>query len=601
MISFKPFSKKTVSVPKTLQAFSVDKNINIKSIDFTLEGYETLIRRKGVSEDLIIEDPASIDQAMMLNKDARIYQRYEITIFSSELDTNAYEISLAYNKQKTKVIATIKAGTVFSTDNNLAKNLKDTIYHKKLSLGCLIGIFEEKLEQQLKKLLEILPYGKKLSKDIRFTVAQGIEPIECVNSEIEKTYLEAKENTRNYIDGVHKGELVLRYKKHKDATAGRTCEGKYIEPNKPIILKIPQIDETITTQENDQYIDFYANDNGYVSYENNFLCISKTLKLESATFKTTGDIDAGELNDEVSVAIEHSQGTHEDGISSGVKIDVKTLNSNGTIGANVEVLACDLHLDAQTHKHSSLAVKNTAKIKLHRGELFANEAEIDILETGRVTAYESVHVKKMIGGEIIAPKVYIDELVSNGKITASELIDVTSISGDHNILIIDPSKIENYHTVKKELTDQIEAKKMLYKEEQKNLEARIKDHAEQLDRIKTFQQRIAEAKTYGKTPMKQDILRIKEYKRKSEELKQKQEELSSEKHEINKLEDALLQLLDQDLYAQIKTNSLHNGHSKVVFVNPKNAKEVVTIPTGRIETISLELDKDGQRVIKTTP
>ncbi|MEJ2373131.1 MAG: hypothetical protein P8Y16_04960, partial [Sulfurimonas sp.] len=113
MISFEPLNKKTVSVPKTLQKFCTDKNINIKSIDFTLEAYETLVRRKGVTEDIILNNTNTIDQDILLGEDARIYQRYEIKIFPSELDINGYKLSLSYNSKKTKVIATIAAGAVF--------------------------------------------------------------------------------------------------------------------------------------------------------------------------------------------------------------------------------------------------------------------------------------------------------------------------------------------------------------------------------------------------------------------------------------------------------------------------------------------------------
>lgn len=601
MNSFEPFNATTVLVPMTLKTFSSEKNINIKSVDFTLKNYETFVKRKGVSEDYALGKATSIDRKILHDPDSRIYQRYEIEVFSSQLDTHTYNISLSSNAQKTKVIAKIAAGTVFSTDNNLEKKLKEVIWQKKLMAGFLVGIFEDKLEKQLKKLLEILPYGKQLPKDIKLNVAQGFDLVECTHSSIEKVYLDTKENERNYIDGVQTGELILRYKKHKEGIGGRSCDGRYIAPNQPTILKIPQINETITTKENDEYIDFYANDSGYVTYEDDFLSISKTLKLEGANFKTTGDLDAGALNEEVSVAIEHSQGTHEDGIGKGLKIDVKDLHSTGSIGSNVKVSAKDLTLEAQTHKKSSLEVKNKASIKLHRGDLITNEAEIDILETGKVQASKTVHVKKMVGGEIIAPKVYIDELVSNGKIIASELIEIKTISGDHNTLIIDPNKIEGYHEQKKQLRKQIEEKITTYTNEYLSLETKIKEHVKQLDRIKTFQKRINEAKSSGKNPMKQDVLRIKEYKRKSEEFKTKQDALSKEKHEIEKLEFQLSQLFDQDLHAQIKTHSLYNGHSKITFVNPKDAKEITIIPNGSMGTISLELNKDGQRVIKTTP
>ncbi|WP_428739770.1 flagellar assembly protein A [Sulfurimonas sp.] len=600
MISFKPFSKKTVSVPKTFQVFSKDKNINIKSIDFTLVSYETFIRRKGVSEDIILKDTTTIQPDILLSPDARVYQRYEINIFPSELDISTYNISLSSNVKKTKMIATIAAGTVFSSDKNLEKNLKDFIWKKKLLSGFLIGVFEEEFEKQLKKLLEILPYGKKLPKDIKFVVAQGIESIECVHSEIEKVYLYKKQNERNYIDGVELGELILRYQKHKNGLGGRSCEGKYLDPGKPTILKVPKTDKTIQIKEDEHYIEFYANESGYVSYENDFLSISKTLKLESATFKTTGDLDAGELNDEISVTIEHSKGTYEDAIGGGLKIDVKGLSSNGSIGSNTQISACELSLEAQTHKKSSLAIKNKANIKLHRGDLLANEAQIEVLETGKVKAHKTVHVKKMIGGEIIAPKVYIDELVSNGKITASELIEIKSISGDHNTLIINPNQIEGYHQAKEQLQRDILQRKKNYQEDQKTFESKLQEHNEQIQRMQTFQRRVNEAKISGKTPMKQDILRIKEYKRKSETFTQQQQKLLDEKKELEMLELQLTNLLEQDLHAKIITNSLYDGHTKVIFINPMDATEISLLPHGQAKTITLELDKNGQRVIKTT-
>lgn len=601
MISFAPFSKKTISVPKTLINFSKEKNISIKSLDFTLETYETLVRRKGFKEDLVLEDITKIDNEILYDKDARIYQRYTIKIFPSDLDISKYKITLASNKQKTKVIAVIKAGSLFVKDQNLHKKLLAEIWHKKLSAGFLIGIFEEGLQNQLQKLIQILPYGKKLSKDIKFVVAKGVDPIDGDDGQIQRLYLAQDKEQPNYIDGVKTGALILRYKKAQNGHGGRSCDGIYLPEKQAQNFTIPEIDDTVVLKENDEYIEFYANDNGFVEYENDTLKISKTLKLEGADYKSTGHLDAKELKDEISVNIQHNKEMYEDAIGAGLKVDIKDLKVDGSIGANVQVAAQSLNIDAQTHKKATFTVQNKANIKLHRGDLIADNAEIEVLETGKITAHKSIHVKKVVGGELIAPKVYIEELVSNAKVIASELIEIKSIKGSNNILMINPDKVEAYHKEKEHLLQEIEQEKEAKKEDKEFLEKSIKEHSEEIDRIKTFQRRVNQANNSGKTPMKQDILRIKEYKRKSEQFEQKKEALAQHEEKIKNLEESLKQMLEQDLYAQIKTNSLYDGHTRVVFVNPENFKELAFLPKGRCDTISLELDNEGNRQIKKVP
>ncbi|WP_304545638.1 flagellar assembly protein A [Sulfurimonas microaerophilic] len=600
MISFAPFTKKTVSIPKTLKNYTQQKNINIKDIDFTLEKYETLVRRKDIKDDLIVENPAEIDQEILLDKDARIYQRYDIKIFPSDLDINSYKITLAANKQKTKVIAIIKAGSIFNKDDTLSEKLLTQIRHKKLATGFLIDIFEEGLEKQLEKLVKILPYGKKLTKDVKFVVAKGIEPIDGNDGELQKVYLSYQQDEqRNYIDGIKKGELILRYKKPLNGSGGRSCEGKYIPEKLAQNFTIPEMDESVILKENDRFLEFYANDNGFVEYDDKTLKISKMLKLEGADYKSTGHLDAKELKDEISVEIRHNKEAYDDAIGEGLKVDVKDLHVNGSIGSNVNVAAKSVNIDAQTHKRATFTVEEKANIKLHRGDLTANHAEIEILETGKITAHKSIHVKKVVGGELIAPKIYIDELVSNAKIIASELIEIKSIRGSNNTLMINPDKVKAYHQEKEDLKNGIKNKKKKYQEEFDALHKEIAEHAQEIDRIKTFQKRILAAQSTGKAPTKQDLIRVREYKRKSQEFKEREDQFKEKEESIKQMEAELEKLLEQDLHAEIRTKSLYDGHIKVIFVNPDDGKELVFMPQGQVEVISLKLDERNNRVIKT--
>lgn len=599
MISFAPLTKKTVSIQKTLANVAKEKNISIKSIDFTLQTYETLLRCKGVEKDILLDDTTNIDEQILLDKNTRIYQRYDVQIFPSDLNTDSYKITLATNKLKTKVVAVIKAGSVFNKEEKLAQKLLNEIWHKKLAAGFLVGVFEAGLQKQLEKLVEILPYGKKLPKDVKFSVATGIEPISPSSGQLEKLYLLKKTEEKNYIDGVKTGDLILRYIKPKNGRGGRSCEGIYIPEGEAQDFTLPEVDESVLLKENDEYIEFYANDNGFVEYIGDSLKISKTVKLEGACQKTTGNLDAKDLNDQISVDIKHNREIYDDAIGAGLKVDVKDLSVDGSIGANVRIAAQNLKIDAQTHQKTTLSVADKANIKLHRGDLVADHAEVEIVETGRIKANKSIHVKKVVGGELIAPKIYIDELVSNAKVIASELIEIKSIRGSNNTLIINPDKIDAYHKEKERLEEEIKQHKQELQEEIAFIAEKTKEHAEQIDRIKTFQKRILAAQSSGKTPTKQDMIRVREYKRKAQELQERQDGLKDKEKAISDLHHELDKLLEQDLHAQIRTNSLYDGHTKVIFVDPQYKEEIVYLPQGKVEVISLALDQKQNRIIKT--
>ena len=154
-----------------------------------------------------------------------------------------------------------------------------------------------------------------------------------------------------------------------------------------------------------------------------------------------------------SVSVQGGSVGSTDSSSSGTVVDVKELSIDGSIADNVKIKTQELNIDAQTHKKSSIAVKNTANIKLHRGDLNASTANIEILEGGKVTASESINIGQMIGGVAIAPIVKIDNLMSNATIIASQLIEIKNISGENNKLIIDPTSIKNQNDEIKEIEE----------------------------------------------------------------------------------------------------------------------------------------------------
>lgn len=599
-MTFTPVVRTSNSIPKSLQEFAKERKIDPKLLDFELLSFETLIRRKDVDEFEVVQDIKTITKGDLLQEETVLLQEYSIKIIPRQKVklNSGIKLSLGVNKLKTKAVITFAKGSIFTRKIQLLKELRNMIWEKKLRAGLFIGIFEPKLVTQLKKLVDIVPYDKPLPKELKFTVALSIEPVAPIDAKLEKLYLQKQSDS--IIDGVDVGELIARYIKEKRGRDGRACNGKYITVRAPKTLNMrPKTDpNTIIEKEHAEYIEYFANDNGYVAFANNELRISKTLKLAGADFKSSANIDAGDEERDISVHIEHKKSHSEDAIGSGVRIDVKELNVDGSVGANVNITTNELTVDAQTHRNSKIEVTNQANVKLHRGDMVANNAEIDMLETGKVSAHQSIHIKKMLGGEAIAPVVIVDELLSNSTITASERIEIHSLGGENNHLIINADAIESHHKDVATLKEQIKTLEKELREVEADFSKRYEEHTAQIKRIKTFQARIKQATQAGKTPMKQDMIRIKMFKKESELLAQEKEQLETKQHTLTEMKNKLEKMYEKEMDAQIISHSSYDGHTKVTFIDSKTQEEISVRPDGRIETITLTRNKEGQKVIK---
>jgi len=596
-MQFTPVVRESISIPNSLIEFSKDRKIDIKLLDFELLSYETVFKTPELEEYKILEKNSSLSENELLDESLKIRQEYSIKIMPRKVSTNPIKIKFATNKFKTKAIVTILKGSIFSSGIDLQREIKDLIWHKKLRAGLFINLFESVFNTQLTKLLKLVPCDKKLPKDIKMTVALGVEPTIPIDAHIEKLYELKDDDSKSIIEGIDKDELILKYILAKNGSNGRACDGKYIKIREAqIIDNKPSIDDSINFKEFDDYIEYYANIDGYVTSNKNEYLISNKLTLDGADFKSTGAIDTGEDKD-ISVHIGHSKTQSEDAIGSGVNIEVKELSVDGSIGSNVNISTQNLNVDAQTHSNSTLEVAENATVKLHRGDLVAKNAEVDILETGKVSAHESITINKMLGGQAIAPIVRVNELLSNCTIIASELIEIKSINGSNINLIINPDAIESYHKNLEELKIRDKELKKELTILKEKFEKDAAEHNSQIDRIKTFKLRILKAQKEGKTPMKQDALRIKEYKRVSENLTTIKTKIDDGDQELEHIKNELQRMYDLEFHAKITSQSNYDGHINVKFVSPKTKEETNYSPDGRVDNISLIVNSNGQRVI----
>jgi len=599
MAHFTPFIKVTTNVKSTINEAAKDRKIQKNEVDFDILALQTLIQSPEYKEFTIIEEPLEklFDDETLRSPTLLVRQEYKINIrpYHKDETYKNIHIDIASNKAKSKYIATFKKGSVFPKDPSLAKLLKREINRRKVRLGLLIGHLEPGLNAALLKIAKSVKEDTPLLKDIKIIIAQSPGPVFAVDDGIMLHYEENDEEQRQFVEGVDPDELIFEYIKPKFGKDGRDCKGNYIKVDEPVIkyANYSADQETVKVIEDESSVKYYSIVDGYVKNESGVISIGKEITIEAASFRDTGSIDTGDDKD-ISVKIANADSS-DDAVGSGISIDVKQLNVEGTIGSNANVKANDLSVGEQTHRNSKLEAVENAKIHLHRGNLKAKTAEINILENGTVQA-DDVNVKKMLGGEVIGHRIVIEELTSNTTIIASESIEIQAITGDNNTLIIDPHRIESYHEKVEANKDEIKDRENKLKEIKEDYAKRLKEHNSQIDRIKTFKKRILEATKAKKTPPKADMLRIKQYKIDTDKLKDETGEIKIKEDKINDVKYELEKLYEADLHGTIKNKSRYNGHTKVIFIDVKTSQEYSMLPDGFYEELHLEKDGNDKKV-----
>mgnify|MGYP006995581527 CR=1 FL=1 len=598
MANFSPFIETTSNVTNFINKMAKEKNIRWQEIDFDLIKTQTLIQSEQYNDWTIIEDPIEkiFDDNAIKSSKLLIKQEYQIRIrpFAEDVLQNV-KMEVTFNKARTKVVATFKAGSVFPCKDNLAKLLKREINRKKLRLGFLIGHFEGRLNAILIKLSKELQCDSPLDKDVRITIAASPSAQDPVDEVAIVHYESNNKGKSGMVAGVDPDALLFEYVKPIVGENGRSCSGLLIITPKPktIPLKYRADEDTIYAQEDEKSVKYYSKVAGYVKKIGYVISISNKINMTSATFRNNQSIET-QANQDISVNIRQTNQS-DDAIGSGIVMDVKELNVDGTVGANAKVKATQLKIGEQTHRNSQLEAVENATVHLHRGNLKAKTARIEILENGTIQA-DDVYVKKMLGGEIIGHRVVVDELVSNATITASESIEIGYISGDHNSLIINPDKIEAYHEKVSALKAQIKENTNALKDLLKEYSQKLSEHKALLPRIQVFQERCLLAKKSAETPNKTDLLRVKLYKQESEKLKNEAEVLKMKESEITSVNNELEKLYEAELHATITNKGDYNGHTKVTFVDLKTSQEYSMSPEGVYDKLFFIKNGDEKKI-----
>ena len=595
MAKFNPVKKFAKNINLTLEEFSKEYEIDVAELDFDIHKTTTYYQ-VGIEKEAKEVTDVSFEKVLspknLRSPKLLLHQTYDILIKPKKKEKNYFlNFSFASNANKTKAIVVIKPDSILIPNSKTEAQIISQIRSKMAQMGLLVKLFDQKLHPNVRKMLVLIKKDKSLTQDYKFVVAQSIEPIPPVDEELVLHYVKDTES-KSYVDGVNSGDLIVEYIMPKKGQKGRSLKGVIIDDIEPKykygkIIIDEHFEEKI---EKDKKL-YYAKKDGYIEHEHNRFSIANSLQVTSVSFKGTGSIKTEE-DQKVDLKIVDEDHT-KDAIGGGVNVDVASLDVAGSIGGHASVNATTIDVGAQTHKNSVLEATESANIKLHRGNLKAKHATIEILETGTIEA-EIAHITRTVGGEVRAQEIYVEEIVSNSIIIASNIIEIGFISGEANKIYIDPSMVgdreERCNILKKKIDDH----QNIINEQEQQYNKSITNFKESNERIKSFKKKFLDAQKAGNKPPVHVTIKLKQFKQETEKLKEEALKIEAMKEENKTFVLELDKELDAVFHAKVTLlKGSWNGKSEIIFIDPHDAKEYIYQPKGKEKCIYLVKEEDN--------
>jgi len=554
---FKSIVIDTTNVIKELKNVAAANHLNPSDLAFKLLRTTTYYSDEKSENNEMNEEELKLllDDSFLLNPNLKLTQHYRVEIYKIEDHEDDHtilpDISLSGNKNLTKIIAMIAQSHDVKYTSKLEEKIIEDIQIKKIKAGILVGIRDQNMYKEIKKIVANVRVNGIIDQNYTFVACQGVDEVPSINDDLifhYKKKINAKTtdgkvdySKRGFVLAVDKDECIIEYIKPQLGTPGRNCRGAFLpvkEPRKtndaPILITA-----NLSKKESETSIKYIANRGGYVNFEKGTYDIQDQMEINEISFKSTGSIDAS-LGSNIKINIKEKD-ILKDAIGAGMSVETTEVHVQGNIGSGARIKAKIADIGGQTHQTAYIEA-DKIMVAVHRGEANGIDIEIDRLEGGKVFG-ENVHIKNMIGGEVIAKIVKIDTLMSNAKITASEIIEITELKGTNNKLIIDPSVTKEFN----ELIDSINKKIEKLEEELKAYPRQLSSKKEFIDKNKPMAEmvkdKIMELKRSGVEPPVTLFAKIKDFQEKVidyntvlQTFKDKKEELQEYREELNKVQ-----------------------------------------------------------------
>lgn len=607
----KRYFVKTDSVVKSLKDHSKNLKVPLNDLDFEIVEIYTKYKDEQNPEWVEVHDEELEklkDPEFLSNASLEIVQSYDIEVFKKEPKKRP-QVKIGANKDKTKVVFILPSKTKYKYSQKLQEYIETTIKKQMALYGYLLDIWD--LQKPLQEFFDVLEESEKIKYGQRqfIPIAQSplpkIEPIHDSlallyegDTRVKSDYDRVDHSKRGFAYGIKKDDVIIQYIRAKEGRVGRDCKGKFLPVEEPKESNTPNfsISENIEIVEKDESIDYVAKKNGYVTFANNSYDIEQYLEVDVIDFKTTGDVDLG-VDSDVRLVV---NGTNDmaDSIGQGMEVNAKEINiMQGTIGSGVVIHAQKVNVASITHQNSKIFADDIT-INVHNGFAKGKTVHVKRLEGGMVEG-DKVFVEQAVGGEIRGGEVYIDLLTSNSMICASKVIEVTTLKGEDNDFLIDPSLIEGLRDEIDVIEDEIDkfedARTNIYKE-LKQKRAGLRQNESILKKIK---EQILEDREKGvKTPVAY-IQKVKKLQSVIKSVRILDEEIMLIDDELNRLRGMIAVKQSIVLDAKIINKSSWSGYNKVSFalISPEIVEETTT--EGKKNIIMLIEGGDGEYKIES--
>lgn len=338
------------------------------------------------------------------------------------------------SKDKTQAFLKISNKSKFKDYDELEDDLIKFCNKEKAKKKILVGIFDERMKQDISLMVQEIKKQKFIKKDRLINLSVCDNYVASVEPNVSFDYLPKninKKDLANCFCYVENNQNLISYSKGVQGENGIDIFGFFQEAKK-IIIKNDitfSISSDIATINNSHGANLVAKKKGIVCYINNTFTIQEKISFNSLEFKKIRYFDVPLEIEDITIDIKSNR-EFENAINNGVYLKAHNINISGDVDSNVTIIAVNLTIDGNIHHNSILRAEN-AKLKILKGKLKSNIAQIQMIENGLVIA-NKVNIDKIIGGEIRAKDIEIESLHSNNKINCSNSLIVNSISGNDN-------------------------------------------------------------------------------------------------------------------------------------------------------------------------
>ena len=543
---------KTSNVSHSLSEIAKKYKIGVSTLDFDVLSVDTYVKLSRDSDFVLIDDETIElikEKELLLDENVEIKQSYEVKVKRFKFDDNFELIGkMVVDKDLTESKYYVSPSSLLIYDEMLEFRIIEELKKKKLKSGMLIdfALFESNFYDNIKQLVAKIRILGSIDDDFEIELCKAISPIKPIKLKVIKHYKKHQKKdhrVKDFIYPITKGDVIIEVIKPKDGKEGRSCRGKFIAVEKLKEAEIPNYitNDDVTKREDDKFIKYIANKNGYVYLDGNSIVIKDELEVNQISLKT-GNITGAEDSD-VKLEVKES-GVLKEAIKDGMVVETTELLVKGNVGNGAKIKAKKLEIDGQTHKGSKLLAK-TAQINAHKGYLKANNAVINRLEGGIVEA-KSVHITQAISGKVIAKEIKIDILGSHLTLISSDLIEVNKLKGSENKFIIDEAVVAN----KEEYIAELEEKKHKLSIKIRHYKEKIKENKNIILRnqrtIEAIKEKIKENKE-NNIPINptfiQKIKKFNDFVKKTKELESELKKIFSKhkqiKEELNNIQDGV--------------------------------------------------------------